>query len=99
MKRQKEIAQILLEILEEPITDKSINDIINSEDITDMGITSLNLLAKLIQCILNSANGLVVNEVYVLQNGKCTNFANDSGKQTICYFRVVPDDQELVCKL
>lgn len=25
MKRQKEIAQILLEILEEPITDKSIN--------------------------------------------------------------------------
>lgn len=48
MKRQKEIAQILLEILEEPITDKSINDIINSEDITDMGITSLNLLAKLI---------------------------------------------------
>ena len=49
--------------------------------------------------ILNSANELVVNEVYVLQNGKCTNFANDSGKQTIRYFRVVPDDQELVCKL
>jgi len=23
--------------------------------------------------ILNSANGLVVNEVYVVQNGKCTN--------------------------
>ena len=62
-------------------------------------ITKLYLLAELIQCILNSANGLVVNEVYVLQNGKCTNFANDSGKQTIRYFRVVPDDQELVCKL
>ena len=30
------------------------------------------LLAKLSQCILNSTNGLVVNEVYVLQNGKCT---------------------------
>lgn len=44
MKRQIEIAQILLEILEEPITDKSINDIINSEDITDMGITSLNIV-------------------------------------------------------
>ena len=28
-----------------------------------------------------------------MQNGKCTNFANDSGKQTIRYFRVVPDDQ------
>ena len=28
------------------------------------------LLAKLSQCILNSTNGLVVNEVYVLQNGK-----------------------------
>lgn len=32
------------------------------------------LLAKLSQCILNSTNGLVVNEVYVLQNSKCTNF-------------------------
>ena len=40
------------------------------------------LLAKLSQCILNSTNGLVVNEVYVLQNGKCTIFANDSGKQS-----------------
>ena len=50
-------------------------------------------------CGLDVHNGLVVNEVYVLQNGKCTNFANDSGKQTIRYFRVVPDDQELVCKL
>ena len=39
----------------------------------------------------NSANGLVVNEVYVLQNGKCTNFANDSGKQNIRYFLVVPE--------
>ena len=56
-------------------------------------------MAELILCILNSANGLVVNEVYILQNGKCTNFANDSGKQTIRYFRVVLDDQELVCKL
>ena len=46
-----------------------------------------------------SPTGLVVNEVYVLQNGKCTNFANDSGKQTIRYFRIVPDNQELVCKL
>ena len=51
------------------------------------------------QTWVNSANGLVVNEVYVLQNGKCTNYANDSGKQTIRYFRIVPDDQELVCKL
>lgn len=34
------------------------------------------LLAKLSQCILNSTNGFVVNEVYVLQNGKCTIFAN-----------------------
>lgn len=49
--------------------------------------------------ILNSANELVVNEVYVLQNGKCTNFADDSGKQTIRYFRIVSDGQELVCKL
>ena len=48
---------------------------------------------------LNSANGLVVDEVYVLQNGKCTNFADDSGKQTIRYFRIVSDGQELVCKL
>ena len=57
------------------------------------------LLAKLSQCILNSTNGLVVNEVYVLQNGKCTIFANDSGKQAIRYFCVVPEDQELACKL
>lgn len=49
MKRQKEIAQILLEILEEPITDKSINDIINSEDITDMGITSLNMVVFIVE--------------------------------------------------
>ncbi len=56
-------------------------------------------LAELIYCILNSANGLVVNEVYVLQDGDRTNFANDSGKQTIRYFRIISDDQELVCKL
>ena len=49
MKRQKEIAQILLEILEEPITDKSINDIINSEDITDMGITSHNMVMFIVE--------------------------------------------------
>lgn len=53
MKRQKEIAQILLEILEEPITDKSINDIINSEDITDMGITSLNMVMFIVNTALN----------------------------------------------
>ena len=35
--------------------------------------------------VILSANGLVVDEVYVLQNGKCTNFADDSGKQTIRY--------------
>ena len=58
-----------------------------------------NLLAELIQCILNSANGFVVNEVYVLQNGKCTDLANDSGKQNNRCFRIVPDDQEQVCKL
>ena len=34
-----------------------------------------------------------------LQNGKCTNFANYSGKQTIRYFRIISDDQKLVCKL
>ena len=50
-------------------------------------------------CGLDVHNGLVVNEVYVLQNGKCTNFAEDSGKQTIRYFRIVSDGQELVCKL
>ena len=49
------------------------------------------LLAELIKCILNSAHWLVDNEVYVLQNGKCTNFANDSGKQNIRYFLVVPE--------
>ena len=50
-------------------------------------------------CGLDVHNGLVVNEVYVLQNGKCTNFANDSGKQSIRYFCVGSDDQELVCEL
>ena len=58
-----------------------------------------NPLAELIKCILNSANGPVVNEVYILQNGECTNFANDFGKQTIRYFLIISDDQELVCKL
>lgn len=48
---------------------------------------------------MHSDNGLVVNEVYVLQDGKCPSFANDSGKQTIRYFRIVPNNQELVCKL
>ena len=28
--------------------------------------------------------GLLFDKVCVLQNGKCTNFANDSGKQTVC---------------
>ena len=37
-------------------------------------LPKINLLAELIQCILNSTNGLVVNEVYVWQNSKCTNF-------------------------
>ena len=40
---------------------------------TPLHAACCDLLAELIQCILNSANGLVVNEVYVLQNGKCTN--------------------------
>ena len=58
-----------------------------------------DLLAELIQCILNSTNRLVVYEIYVLENGECTNFANNYSKQTIRYFSIVPDDQELVCKL
>lgn len=41
----------------------------------------------------------VVNEVYILQNCKCTNFTNDFGKQTIRYFCIVSDDKELVYKL
>lgn len=37
MSRQQEIAQVVLEILEEPISEKSINEIINCQNITDMG--------------------------------------------------------------
>ena len=38
---------------------------------------------------------LVINIVDVLQHGQRTNFANDSGKQSVCYLSIVPDDQEL----
>ena len=56
-------------------------------------------LAELIQCILNSADRLVIDKIYILKNGKCTDFANDSGKQTVCYLSIVSYDQKLVCKL
>ena len=56
-------------------------------------------LAELIQCILDPADGLVVSEFHILQDGKCTNLANDSGKQTVCNLCIASDDQELVCKL
>ena len=46
MSRQQEIAQIVLEILEEPISEKSINEIINCQNITDMGMTSVELENK-----------------------------------------------------
>ena len=49
MSRQQEIAQIVLEILEEPISEKSINEIINSQNITDMGMTSLNMVMFIVE--------------------------------------------------
>lgn len=49
MSRQLEIAQIVLEILEEPISENSINEIINSQNITDMGMTSLNMVMFIVE--------------------------------------------------
>ena len=49
MSRQQEIAQIVLEILEEPISEKSINEIINCQNITDMGMTSLNMVMFIVE--------------------------------------------------
>lgn len=49
MSRQQEIAKIVLEILEEPISKKSINEIINCQNITDMGMTSLNMVMFIVE--------------------------------------------------
>lgn len=49
MSRQREIAQIVLEILEEPISENSITKIINSQNITDMGMTSLNMVMFIVE--------------------------------------------------
>ena len=37
--------------------------------------------------------------VYVLKNRKCTNFPDDSGKQSFGLFRIIPDHHELVAEL
>ena len=39
----------MLEILEEPISEKSINEIINCQNITDMGMTSLNMVMFIVE--------------------------------------------------
>ena len=39
----------MLEILEEPISGKSINEIINCQNITDMGMTSLNMVMFIVE--------------------------------------------------
>jgi phosphopantetheine attachment domain protein len=39
----------VLEILEEPISEKSINEIINCQNITDMGMTSLNMVMFIVE--------------------------------------------------
>ena len=58
-----------------------------------------NPLAELIQGILNSADGFVINEIHILRNGQCTNFGNDSGVQTTRYLGVISYGEELVGKL
>ena len=57
-----------------------------------MKVYEYNPLAELNQCILNFSNWFSVNIVYILQRGQCTNFADDSGKQSFCTFSVVPND-------
>ena len=56
-------------------------------------------LAELIQCVLNSADGFIIDIVNILQDGQRTDFANDPGKQTVCHFSVVPDGKGLACQL
>lgn len=83
---------------------------INKWAFSGCGLTSVDIpdhvmkindypLAELNQRVLNPSNGLIVNVVNVLQCGQRTHFANDSGKQTACFYRIVSYDKELFCKL
>ena len=56
-------------------------------------------LTELNKCVLNPSNRPVVYVIDVLQCGQRTNLADDSGKQTACFFCVVSDDKELVGEL
>ena len=56
-------------------------------------------LTELNKCVLNPSNRPVVYVIDVLQCGQHTNLADDSGKQTACFFCVVSDDKELVGEL
>lgn len=44
-----------------------------------------NPLAELTKCILNSAYGLTIEKIHILQNVQRTYLADDSGKQTIFF--------------
>ncbi len=48
---------------------------------------------ELNKCVLNPSNRPVVYVIDVLQCGQRTNLADDSGKQTACFFCVVSDDK------
>ena len=43
--------------------------------------------------------GFVIDKIDMLQNGQRTDFANDSGEQTVCYFCIVSNDQKLLGQL
>lgn len=49
MDRNTQIAILILEILEEAITDQAILEVIESSNITELGITSLNMVMLLIE--------------------------------------------------
>ena len=56
-------------------------------------------LAELTKCILNSADGLTIDKIHILQNSQRTYLADDSSKQTICNLRIIPNDQKLASQL
>ena len=56
-------------------------------------------LAELKQRIFNSANGLFVFVVNILEDCKCANLPDDLGKQSIRIFRIIPYNHELVTQL
>lgn len=58
-----------------------------------------NPLAELIQRILNPANRSVVYIINILQDCKCADFPNDSGKQSQCLLSIVSEEHEVITKL